>query len=430
MTEIYNASILALQVIIGVATGISLIHFAVVLLVRAGGGELPLKSPERPLRTIFMIPALNEELVIEGSVRRLLSLPGEATVTVIDDGSTDGTAAIVQRLAAESDRVRLIQRVAPNARQGKGEALNYAYGQIAASCRQEGIDPDTVIIAVMDADGLLDPHTLDSVSGLFGHDDVGAVQIGVRIINRQTLLGRLQDIEFFTYCRLYQQGRNHLGSTGLGGNGQFTRLSALLSLGDRPWTECLTEDLDLGLLMLLKGWRLAFTDQAYVHQQGLTNPRKLVRQRARWVQGYFQCWRRLPEIVVMRGRWYTVVDLIYSLVWPAMSCLVMPVAIVLSWIVVGWNITHAELSPLEWVSILGAGYVLAFGTSAILALNYRARSRDMSLGQTIMLVHGIGIFQVIWGLAGWRALWNILRGQGGWAKTERVSLAPATPDAA
>ncbi len=425
MDSFYNTSVLILQVVIGLATGISLIHFVSVLVARKVGGELPTRTPDRPLRTMFMVPALNEELVIEASVKRLLSVPGEPEVVVIDDGSTDGTADIVNRLAGENSRVRLIQRVAPNARQGKGEALNHAYRQLARECEAQGIDPSTVIICVMDADGLLDTHVLKHVNELFGNDDVGAVQIGVRIINRQSLLGRLQDIEFFTYCRLYQQGRNNLGSTGLGGNGQFTRLSALISLGNRPWTECLTEDLDLGLQMLLKGWRLAFTDKAYVHQQGLTDPKRLVRQRSRWVQGYFQCWKRIPEVLVMPGKWYSVVDLLFSLTWPAMSCLVMPVAIILSWFVVGWNMFSLDLALAMWLGLLGAGYVMAFGTSAIMAANYRKRSGDMTFWQMVVLIHGIGLFQFIWGLAGWKALWNIVRKQGSWAKTERI----ATPSA-
>ncbi|MGH2968452.1 MAG: hypothetical protein ACRDK0_05240 [Solirubrobacteraceae bacterium] len=46
------------------------------------------------------------------------------------------------------------------------------------------------------------------------------------------------------FSRLVQAGRDPLGSVGLGGNGQFVRLSALQDMGDSPWSRCLTEDLD------------------------------------------------------------------------------------------------------------------------------------------------------------------------------------------
>ncbi len=49
----------------------------------------------------------------------------------------------------------------------------------------------------------------------------------VRIYNRQHLLTWLQDVEFAVYGHLFQAGRDHWGTAGMGGNGQFNRLSAL-----------------------------------------------------------------------------------------------------------------------------------------------------------------------------------------------------------
>ena len=430
MAGLYQASLLTLQMIVGIATGISLIHFLTLLLVRTRhrrSGPATPGAAGHGLRYIFMVPCLNEEQVIGASVRRLRSIPGDSFVLVIDDGSTDRTAAIVQALAEEDDRIELLQRVAPNARQGKGKALNYAYRKIVQDCQAEGIDLDTIVCCVMDADGLLDPQVLSAVDDLFRTKETGAVQIGVRVRNRETILGLLQDIEFFTHVRLVQQGRNHLGSAGLGGNGQFTRISALMSLGPAPWTACLTEDLDLGIQLILKRWKLAFTDRAYVHQEGLVSIPKLVRQRSRWVQGYFQCWRRIPQIMVMEGRWYTMVDLVFSLVWPAVSCLLLPAAIVLSWVVVLYNVATVNLPFTTWLGLGGIGYALAFSTSAVLAFSYRSRSGDLSVWRTILLIHSIGLFQFVWGLAGWRAFWRVLRRQGSWAKTERVAAAPVAP---
>ena len=66
---------------------------------------------------VFVVPCLNEELVVGTSIDRLLALPGDRfAVLVIDDGSTDGTAeAVRSRL---SDRVWLLQRRPPEARRG------------------------------------------------------------------------------------------------------------------------------------------------------------------------------------------------------------------------------------------------------------------------------------------------------------------------
>ena len=72
------------------------------------------------------------------------------------------------------------------------------------------------------------------------------------------LLPRLQDMEFVCYTELFQRCRSRAGFAGLGGNGQFTRLSALQSLGPAPWSpSTLTEDLDLGVRLVLVRMEIA-----------------------------------------------------------------------------------------------------------------------------------------------------------------------------
>jgi len=208
-------------------TGPAITQAASLLLPRVASTPLPAASPGAAPMTggpaaahggqfyVFLMPCLNEELVIARSLQRLLSLPaGNFAVMVIDDGSDDGTAAAVTGVADE--RVWLLSRKLPHARQGKG-----------------------------------------------------AVQIGVRINNRdRSMLARMQDMEFVIYTEVFQRGRRHLGSVGLGGNGQFVRLSALRSLGPAPWTRSLTEDLDLGVRLAAAGWRNEYCRTAAVHQQG------------------------------------------------------------------------------------------------------------------------------------------------------------------
>ena len=60
-----------------------------------------------------------------------------------------------------------------------------------------------------------------------------------------------------------QYGRIRTGTVSLGGNGQFTRLSALLEIGEQPWNASLTEDLDL-TISLLDPWLALHHDTARV----------------------------------------------------------------------------------------------------------------------------------------------------------------------
>lgn len=61
--------------------------------------------------SVIIIPTYNEKENIERMIRTLLALEHSFDVLVVDDGSPDGTAAIVKRLQVEFDgRVFLIER--------------------------------------------------------------------------------------------------------------------------------------------------------------------------------------------------------------------------------------------------------------------------------------------------------------------------------
>ena len=378
---------------------------------------------------VFLMPCLNEELVIARSLQRLLSMPAaNFAVMVIDDGSDDGTAAAVSGIADE--RVWLLGRKLPNARQGKGEALNDAIAQLVSSGRLAGRDPDDVIIAVVDADGHLDPHALADVSEFFADPAVGAVQIGVRINNRDhSMLARMQDMEFVIYTEVFQRGRRHLGSVGLGGNGQFVRLSALRSLGPAPWTRSLTEDLDLGVRLAAAGWRNEYCRTAAVHQQGVVEIKRLIRQRARWFQGNLQSWRLIPLVLrSMPGR--NGADLLFLLSSPALvliaSLLTVSFTVVLANCVV---LAATGQEPFGWW--VAATYALILGPALAYAGVYWKQERDtgLRLVKAFWLAHLYVGYSMIWYASGWRAAVRAVRGQTGWAKTDRVADGPAATPA-
>ncbi len=73
--------------------------------------RLPRFNPDAPLPTpvSLLIPARNEESTIATAVHSALAAaPGDSEVIVLDDHSTDRTAAIVSALAAVDSRVRLV----------------------------------------------------------------------------------------------------------------------------------------------------------------------------------------------------------------------------------------------------------------------------------------------------------------------------------
>lgn len=62
-------------------------------------------------RKIVIIPTYNERENIESIIRKVFSLDGGYDILIIDDGSPDGTAAIVKRLQQEfPERLHMIER--------------------------------------------------------------------------------------------------------------------------------------------------------------------------------------------------------------------------------------------------------------------------------------------------------------------------------
>ncbi len=73
------------------------------------------------MKQLVIIPTYNEKENIEAIIRAVLDLPVDFHILVIDDGSPDGTAAIVKRLMQDefADRLFIVER---QGKQGLGTA--------------------------------------------------------------------------------------------------------------------------------------------------------------------------------------------------------------------------------------------------------------------------------------------------------------------
>ena len=74
-----------------------------------------------------MIPAYNEERTLEVILNHVLERPEVGEVIAVDDGSTDGTWAILTRCAQRDPRVRALRQ---ETNQGKGSALRRAIAEV------------------------------------------------------------------------------------------------------------------------------------------------------------------------------------------------------------------------------------------------------------------------------------------------------------
>ena len=395
----------------------------------------------------FLVPCRDEEAVIGGTVGYLGEHFPDAHVWVIDDDSEDATASIVLEHATSNPNIHLVARKRPDARTGKSEALNAAYRKLSDWIDAEpGADRSSTIVAVVDADGRLAPGSLDVVAAdhLFGNPETGAVQIEVRMINRndprplprrgraRNLLGRvlirLQDMEFRVVCSAVQLSRRVVRTVAMGGNGQFMRLTVLDSIGGaakRPWRGSLQEDFEIGLHALLAGSRTEYTPDTYVDQEALPDPGRLLTQRTRWSQGMMQCIRYLPKL--WSSRHVTgggLVELAYCLIQPWIQ-LIATLLFPLPWAVLGFT----YLRNPELAGTFGADggwsllvlYIVAAATQlAAWGLVYWWRC-DRAIGILRGLGYGIAFTLLVYlsYLATWRAAFRIVRRRQGWAKTRR-----------
>lgn len=110
------------------------------------------------LRTTVIVPTYNERENIESLVTQLLALPMAVRVIVVDDNSPDGTGAIADRLAAESDgQVEVIHRAG---KLGLGTAYIAGFKRALA----DGAD----LICTMDADFSHNPRYIPGLVDKIG----------------------------------------------------------------------------------------------------------------------------------------------------------------------------------------------------------------------------------------------------------------------
>ncbi len=225
-----------------------------------------------------LIPAYNEEKVIERTVRAALASDyPNLRVIVIDDGSKDKTLEVAHAaFAREEMRGQVLILTKPNS--GKADALNFGLEHLRDEEIFVGIDADTMI--ARDAISRLVPHFLDP--------QVGAVAGNAKVGNRVNLWTRWQALEYITSQNFERRALNTLGAVSVvpGAIGAW-RTSAVREAGAYH-TDTVAEDADLTMALLERGYRVEYEDRALAYTEAPVNANGLMRQRFRWSFGILQ----------------------------------------------------------------------------------------------------------------------------------------------
>jgi cellulose synthase/poly-beta-1,6-N-acetylglucosamine synthase-like glycosyltransferase len=231
------------------------------------------------------VPAYNERACIADTVRSLLASDHPLEVIVVDDGSTDGTADIVEAMALP--QVRLIRQD----NLGKAAALNAGI----AAARNE-------LIVMMDGDTIFRPDTVRRLVQPFADHRVGGVAGNAKVANRRRgLLARLQHIEYVMGFNIDRRMYDLLGcmATVPGAVGAFRR-RALRSVGGVS-NDTLAEDTDLTMAVVRSGWRVVYEPAAVAWTEAPASLGQLWRQRYRWSYGTMQSMWKHRRALIERG---------------------------------------------------------------------------------------------------------------------------------
>lgn len=316
-----------------------------------------LKSPQiknetyKPFVSI-MIPAHNEESVIEHTINTVLNLDyPNFEIIAIDDRSTDNTASVLKDIEKKYPD-KIIAFIRPkNAFPGKSavlnDALKYAKGEA---------------ILVFDADATMAPDFLTNLVYELEPKDVGAVQARKVVRNKNVnILTRCQNNEM-TMDTHFQVSRDSVkGAVELRGNGELIKRAALDDIGG--WNNyTITDDLDMSTRLHIKGWDVRFCPDTIVYEEGIMYLFPLYRQRRRWLEGTIRRYLEYFGDILTSKKMSLRVRLdmiayISEFIMPAWF--IIEIGILLMKIIIKDAPPHILMSSIIMGAIIGLGFMIA-----------------------------------------------------------------------
>ncbi len=261
-------------IILGIAKLLCLCVLSLINLRRARKDEIA-PPPDMHIPVSVIIPAYNEEKVIAATIQRILACPyADLEIIVVNDGSQDGTSAIVRREFCSDPRVTLLDIE----NSGKAHALNVGLEHAKGE-----------VVVALDADTQFKRDTIARLVRWFSDPSIGAVAGNAKVGNRINMITRWQALEYIVAQNLERRALAALDTfTVVPGAVGAWRRDAVLSLGGFS-ADTLAEDQDLTIALQRAGYKVHFDASAIAWTEAPATVRGLARQRFRWAFGTLQC---------------------------------------------------------------------------------------------------------------------------------------------
>ena len=258
-----------------------------------------------------LVPAYNEEKVIEQTVRSVLASDyPRLRAIVIDDGSKDSTLDVAREAFKNeiaTGRVTVLTK--PNS--GKADALNYGLEHVNEELFV-GIDADTIIA----------PDAIAKLVAHFSDPRVGAMAGNAKVGNRVNLWTRWQALEYITSQNFERRALNILDAVSVvpGAIGAW-RTAAVREAGCYQH-DTVAEDADLTMALLQEGYHVNYEDRALAYTEAPSTATALMRQRFRWSFGIMQAVWKHKAAVKRKGAlgWVAIPNMvIFQILLPLVS---------------------------------------------------------------------------------------------------------------
>ncbi|MEC8056503.1 MAG: poly-beta-1,6-N-acetyl-D-glucosamine synthase [Pseudomonadota bacterium] len=302
-----------------------------------------------------LIPCFNEGDNAEETISHALSLDyPNFEVIAINDGSSDNTAEVLDRLAERFEKLRVVHLA-----QNQGKAVALQAGSLLTQAE---------FLIGIDGDALLDPHAAKWMIRHFLQDrTVAAVTGNPRIRTRSTLLGRIQVGEFSSSVGMIKRAQRSFGRL-FTVSGVITafRKSAVHEVG--YWSpNMLTEDIDITWKLQRAGWDIRFEPNALVWILMPETLNGLWKQRLRWAMGGAQVLVKNLDVFFkpkLNFLWPLMFELCLTLVWSYLM-LIMAILWLLHFVVPLGELSGISSPFLPYGSgiLLGATCLLQFALS-------------------------------------------------------------------
>ncbi len=383
---------------------------------RGGSGVAPGFAP--PVEVL--VAAYNEEKTIARTVASLLASDyPDLRVLVVDDGSKDDTAGVVQREFGGDARVRLVRK----ANGGKASALNLALESATAP-----------IVVGVDADTLLPPDAIRLLVAPLADPEVGMAAGNVKVGNAHNAVTQWQDVEYTTSQNLDRRAYAALNCVTVvpGAIGAWRR-DAVMAVGAYQ-TDTLAEDMDLTWRMRRAGWRAETVPEARAYTEAPETVRAFFKQRFRWTFGTLQClWKHRSALG--RYGWFGgfalpslwIFQIVLQIIAPLVDLQVLWSLVALAVSVLNpvppettreWNPQGDAITSLVLVLVSAGAFVLIELVAGLVAYRMDRESPRPLLWLPLQRF----VYRQIMYLVVWSALRAAFRGvRTGWGKLDRTA---------